>query len=347
MDIQEPNIIGQLTCPSCRAVVFAGEDFCESCGHRLSEPVPATPIPLVRTGVPASGPPTLPDEGRPCVECGAAAIDADGYCGHCGFRQPTGRDHFELELAPGGPAGVSNKGLRHSKNEDAMALGRVPGGIAGVVCDGVSSSPRPEDASRTASEIGIEVLTKELEAGAAPQDASRVALEQAAVSVAALAAHQHDAPACTYVSAVATRDSLVVGWIGDSRAYWLPAAGGGVRLTDDDSWAGQMVSLGAMTEEEAQSHRNAHVLVAWLGADAGTTDPHVKAVPLDGPGTIVVCSDGLWNYLPEAAELAAALPAAGTPPLEVARSLVNRALTAGGHDNVTVVVIPVMPDGGG
>jgi serine/threonine protein phosphatase PrpC len=275
------------------------------------------------------------------VECGAVAIDADGYCGHCGFRQPTGRDHVEVELAPGGPAGVSNKGLRHSKNEDSMSLGLVPGGIAGVVCDGVSSSPRPEDASRTAAEIGIGVLAKELESGTSPEEASRAGVEQAAAAVAALAGHQHDAPACTYVSALITGGSVVVGWIGDSRAYWLPAAGDGVRLTDDDSWAGQMVALGALTEEEARNHRNAHVLVGWLGADAGTTDPHVRSLPLDGPGMIVVCSDGLWNYLPEPADLAATLPPPGTPPLEVSRALVNRALAGGGHDNVTVVVIPV------
>jgi serine/threonine protein phosphatase PrpC len=150
-------------------------------------------------------------------------------------------------------------------------------------------------------------------------------------------------PSCTYVSALTHGRSVTVGWIGDSRAYWLPADGGGDRLTDDDSWAGQMVTSGAMTEAEAERHPNAHVITGWLGADAPTLDPHVRTFTPDGAGVVLVCSDGLWNYLPEAAELAAAVPSAASEPLNAARSLTRLALDAGGRDNITVVVIPFPP----
>jgi serine/threonine protein phosphatase PrpC len=307
------------TCPACDVPVYPGEDFCEACGHRLGATVAA------------------------CTACGATAISADGYCDHCGLRQPAGGDHVEIDARAA--AGVSDRGLRHSRNEDAMALTDAGEGVAAVVCDGVSSSSRPEDASRTAADTGAAALAELLAAGTAPEAATRTALTRAAEAVAALAADDgpHAAaaepPSCTYVSALTHDGSVTVGWVGDSRAYWL-SAGGGARLTDDDSWAGEMVAAGVLSEAEVQAHPNAHVITAWLGADADELDPHVTTFTPDGPGVILVCSDGLWNYLPEPAELASAVPDAVSEPLTAARSLTRLALDAGGRDNITVVVIP-------
>jgi serine/threonine protein phosphatase PrpC len=347
-DAQEPATL----CPVCHAPVFTGNNFCEACGHRISEEAPAAQVPAGGRNtaeIPIVEPPGAGD----CTGCGAGTIDVDGYCERCGLRQPSGRDHVEFELAaPDGgviAAGVSDKGLRHSKNEDAMALAATSDGVAAVVCDGVSSSPRPEDASRAAADTGVAVLLKELEAGADAETATRTAVLQAAQAVAALAASEHDAPACTYVSALTEAESITVGWVGDSRAYWLPApppdtstntraddshahllptpppdtstntrvddshahwlpaSSDGARLTDDDSWAEQMVALGALSEAEAQAHQNAHVLVGWLGADATAVEAHVRIFTPEGSGVVVVCSDGLWNYLPEASAIAGAL----------------------------------------
>jgi serine/threonine protein phosphatase PrpC len=68
----------------------------------------------------------------------------------------------------------------------------------------------------------------------------------------------------------------------------------------------------------------------------------VTLVPEES-GIVLLCSDGLWNYLPEVEDLDAVRPR-GTTPLGVARELTAAALRAGGHDNITVVVIEV---GGG
>lgn len=311
------------TCPACATPVFAGEGFCEACGHRLDTPV------------------------RRCPGCGSADL-SDGYCEQCGLRQPDGTDHVEVEVA--GSAGVTDRGLRHSRNEDAMALTGTPDGVAAVVCDGVSSSSRPEEASRIAADTGAAALAELRGSGADPESATRTAVARAAEAVAGLVAPSGETtqpagepPSCTYVSALTHGGSVTVGWIGDSRAYWLAAGGGGSRLTDDDSWAGQMVSSGAMTEDEAERHPNAHVITAWLGADAGELDTHVRTITPDEAGTVLVCSDGLWNYLPEPAELAAAAPDAASAPLDTARKLTQLALEAGGRDNITVVVIPFTP----
>lgn len=322
-------------CPQCGSAVDSGDAFCEECGTPLrggTSPVAA------RNAVPPSG-----RQPRPCVECGATGIGADGYCERCGTRQPGERDHVELRVPGAGAA--SDKGLRHSRNEDAMAVTRLDAGVIAVVSDGVSSSPRPEDASRAAVETGAAVLGERITAGDDPQEATRLAGERAAAAVAELADSATHAPACTYVSAFAGSDGITVGWVGDSRVYWLAdgdtgGAGGSALLTEDDSWAGRMVAWGVMSEREAQADAKAHVLTGWLGADATETEPRVRTFAPPGPGAVVVCSDGLWNYLPEADTLRAAAPDARTDPRGTAAALVRKALDAGGHDNVTVVVVP-------
>ena len=288
-----------------------------------------------------------------CVACGVGGVDDDGYCEHCGHAQPRQRDHQEKELE--GVAAVSDRGLRHHRNEDAFALAAasLPDGspaVAAVVCDGVSTAYRPDDASAAAAAAGSESLLGALERGTEAGDAMRGALLAAADAVTALAAEEqpqapahHNAPACTIVSAVVTGPVFTVGWIGDSRAYWIPddRAERPSRLTEDDSWAARMVDAGLMSEAEAYADARAHAITGWLGADAVELDPHVAAFEPDGPGVVVVCTDGLWNYAESAADLAEAIPAdAAARPLAAARALLGVALDGGGHDNVTVAVLP-------
>jgi serine/threonine protein phosphatase PrpC len=381
-------------CPNCAEPLDADDRFCGRCGLDLTAPAPAAAVPAgapPRAGAP-EGPETdafvlAPPKAAPaaddgdtlalgvalpgarlsdpreeppaavgpvCVACGLGGVDDDGYCEHCGHAQPRQRDHQEQELE--GVAAVSDRGLRHHRNEDAFAVAAasLPDGtpaVAAVVCDGVSTAYRPDDASAAASAAGRESLLAALERGAAAEDAMRGALMSAFEAVTALAeeeeppgaAPHHNAPACTCVSAVVTGPVFTVGWIGDSRAYWipddrsLPAA----RLTEDDSWAARMVAAGLMSEAEAYADERAHAITGWLGADAVEVDPHVAAFQPEGPGVIVVCTDGLWNYAESAAEMAEAIPAdARSRPLHSARTLLGVALDGGGHDNVTVAVLP-------
>lgn len=133
--------------------------------------------------------------------------------------------------------------------------------------------------------------------------------------------------------------------MGDSRAYWIPQTHTGsvpTRLTNDDSWLAQVLAAGTLSPAQAAADRRAHAITAWLGEDAGQVDPHVITIEPVGAGVVVICTDGLWNYLDTVDELAAALPAqAIEAPLDAARQLVEIALHSGGHDNVTVVVLPV------
>jgi serine/threonine protein phosphatase PrpC len=335
-------------------------------GVRFDRPSEPDEYPLAppAADVPAAGPPADPrtaELGAPpagtklCVACRSGQVDSDGYCENCGHAQPRERDHMEQEL--GAVAAVSDRGLRHHRNEDAFAISStaLPDGspaVVAIVCDGVSSATRPDEASLAASRAANEALLDALPLGTHPQQAMHDAIVAAAEAVNSLAdastaqgehAPHVNAPACTLVGAVITPTLLIVGWVGDSRAYWVPVdrASPPARLTEDDSWAAQMVAAGLMNEAEAYADERAHAITGWLGADAYELEPHTASFKPDRPGVVVVCTDGLWNYAEAAEDMTEVVPLdAAERPLHSAQVLVGHALDGGGHDNVTVAVLP-------
>jgi serine/threonine protein phosphatase PrpC len=266
------------------------------------------------------------------------------------INMPPSRDHAEVDL--GTAAGVSDRGVRHYRNEDAMALAsqQTTDGlvVVAVVCDGVSSSPRPDEASQVAAQAALPVLLAAVQDGGNLAAASRAAVLAGRESVAGLGEPVNDTSATTFLSVVATRSEVTLCWLGDSRAYWLAQpASESLQLTRDDSVAGGMIEAGLVSEDVAMASPHAHVLTRWLGAAAADLSgdparaPHVEQYAPPGTGALLVCSDGLWNYLPEAADLAGlALPRALTDPLGAAAHMVQFALDAGGADNITAVLIP-------
>jgi serine/threonine protein phosphatase PrpC len=213
-----------------------------------------------------------------------------------------------------------------------------------VVCDGVSSAPRADEASLTATRAAIRVLLSGIRAG---EDAAEVAERAARAGSASLSglAGPTGAPAATYASAIVSGEIITVCWLGDSRVYWLPADGAGNQcLTTDDSLAEEIVAAGLATPEQAMTLPQAHVITRWLGADLPDPEPHVARFTPPGPGVVLICSDGLWNYRQDADGLAAlAMPAALTQPLSTAAALVKFAVDSGGMDNITVVLAPFPP----
>ncbi|MCT2583368.1 PP2C family protein-serine/threonine phosphatase [Actinophytocola gossypii] len=282
----------------------------------------------------------------PCVACRSSDVSDEGVCADCGRTQPTGRDRMVADL--GLVAGISDRGRRRARNEDSMAFGVVTDGtptVVAVVCDGVATSDRGDSAAQRAVDEALAVLLDAAGEGGDAEAATRAAVARAIEGVTALADPEKagTAPSCTFVSAVVTATTVTVGWVGDSRAYWL--AGSDARLlTADDTVAAELVAEG-MSEEQAMSAYQAHALSRWIGADAGAIEPRTLTLTPDGPGQVLLCSDGLWNYLPEPAALVEALPGdpAEVVPLTGADELTRVALELGGHDNVTTVLVPFPP----
>jgi len=315
-----------MNCPDCSVEVPVDDNFCEECGMRLS----GAPTPSV----------------SPCARCGAGpeTVDADGFCSACGVRRGTQeRDRIEIVISPDF-AGVSDRGLRHHRNEDFLALLlQQPDRRVLVVCDGVSSTTDADRASQAAAESAV----RELARGRSAVINMEAAIAAAQKAVAGLSPNKSlgaESPATTIVAAVVTQDgTATIGWLGDSRAYWI-GEGEPMQLTRDHSWLGEMVESGVMGEEEALKSSSAHAITRWLGADAPADSPEtlgapVSTVVLSGPGTLLLCTDGLWNYAPHPASIAKLVRSAQGDALAKARSLVDFANAQGGHDNITAVLL--------
>src|SRR6201986_3109992 len=167
---------------------------------------------------------------------------------------PSSRDHAEVDLGPA--AGVSDRGLRHHRNEDAMALAaeQAPDGpaVVAVVCDGVSSSARPDEASQVAAQAALPVLVAAVQAGGDLGAASLGAVAAGRQAIADLQGPGGDTSATTFVSAVASGYEGTLCWLGGSRAYPVgPPTEDSRLLTRDDSVAGGMVAAGLVGEAAA------------------------------------------------------------------------------------------------
>lgn len=317
-----------MQCPNCGAAVLVGDKFCEECGTPLT----------------ASKPPTVT---QGCEKCGAGieAIDAEGYCTNCGFRQVAPeRDRLEVVIDLN-LAGVSDRGLRHHRNEDYLALQQVNNSQVNilVVCDGVSNSEDPDIAARTAAESACTTLATVCQQGEKPESAIKSAFASAVASVCKIPYKKSinsDTPSTTMVAAVVQNHIATIGWLGDSRAYWI-SANACQQLTQDDSWLTDVVAAGKMTEAEAKQSPDAHAITRWLGADVvEDAIPSIVNFTIPGSGYLLLCTDGLWNYAPQPGQLANLVQqSSGTDAISISRSLVEFARQSGGHDNITVTVL--------
>jgi len=312
------------SCPACEILHDDESRFCGECG-----------APLTAQKEPG------------CGHCHAPAekIDEEGFCAVCGFQRPINADSREVALSDSF-AGASDKGKRHFQNEDVFEIGACNGFYTAVLCDGVSSSARPAEASRFAAEAAKERLGENLAKcnGCGVTKIIEEAIEAAEAAVHALPANDPtlDPPASTIVLAVADKSKITVGWLGDSRAYFLNEKKS-KQITRDHSWVNEQVDEGQLSYEEASRSRKAHTITRTLGGyrDSGQPDhPSFVEFEITESGWLLLCSDGLWNYSETIKEVIAM---AGKKPtaLELASFLVQWANQQGGKDNITVTALKV------
>ncbi|MFN8024788.1 MAG: Stp1/IreP family PP2C-type Ser/Thr phosphatase [Acidimicrobiia bacterium] len=215
-------------------------------------------------------------------------------------------------------------------NEDAYLVDDAMGLVA--VADGMGGHRGGEVASATA----LEALRAAISAGRplreAVEDANRAVWDKAQTDD-ALRGMGTTVTAAT----LAAGGTLLIGHVGDSRAYLL--RDGELRqVTTDHSLVEELVRDGRITPDEAAVHPQRSIITRALGVDS-SVEVDVYPVELRAGDVLLFCSDGLTGMLQP--DLIAAELRREDDPARAASKLVDAANASGGEDNITVVVVSV------
>lgn len=228
----------------------------------------------------------------------------------------------------------SDVGLVRTHNEDSFLV-KAP---LFAVCDGMGGHA----AGEVASGIAVQTLAEN-----APEHADEILLgaavetANAAVLEGALNGAGKPGMGCTATCVFIEDNRMSIAHVGDSRVYLLHG-GTLVRITHDHSYVEELVDAGEITADEARIHPSRSIITRALGSDPDMYADHFTLDVSTGD-RIVVCSDGLSSMVSD--KDIEELAVSSVTPQAAADTLVSAALTNGGHDNVTVIVIDVIEDG--
>ena len=246
-------------------------------------------------------------------------------------------------------AGGQSVGKQRELNEDSLLAitstmagnsGNLPFGLY-IIADGMGGHQFGEVASNAAIRtVAGYVLRKfhsylfQLKTDTMDESFQEIML--AAVSEAQRAI-QREAPGSgtTLTAALVLGQQITVAHVGDSRAYFVYPDGRIEAITRDHSLVQRLQELGHISPEEAENYPHRNVLYRALG-QGEILEPDIFTVAFPQPASLMICSDGLWGVVSEQ-DLVRSINEA--PNLQRAcQNLVTAANTAGGPDNISVVL---------
>jgi len=254
--------------------------------------------------------------------------------GHRSGQNTTAEDISDLTC------GATDVGKERTNNEDYFLIS--PKKNLYIVADGMGGHNAGEVASLNAVEAVNEYLAPELlyrvevdgeqlaaEMKAALQQANRKLLEMAGTNA------EYRGMGCTIVVALIVGNDLHLCHVGDARAY---ASGEEAisLLTTDHSKVMDLVKAGQMKLEEARTSPLKNELNQAIGSPL-PIEPEYTHYALHDRDKILLCSDGLWDMLSD--EEIYKILLQKKPAKALCEELIAAANQAGGHDNITVVVI--------
>lgn len=234
-----------------------------------------------------------------------------------------------------------NRGIVRKNNEDACFV--IPGHDVYIVADGVGGNNSGEVASRTAvSEIAEFINENDLSVC----DDTEAIFESLskAVSIAndkiyqmGMESAENRGMATTVVMVYIRGLDAYVANVGDSRAY-LMRKGRLKQLTNDHTYVNELVRKGVITKDEAEHHKQKNVITKALGAEY-FVEPDFYKIGLNKNDIIMLCSDGLYGEVDDAQIIESMNNMDNMN--DVCADLVEKAIRAGGRDNITVVCLKI------
>jgi serine/threonine protein phosphatase PrpC len=241
-----------------------------------------------------------------------------------------GQTGLKLEIAA-----LTDVGCKRTNNEDSF--GYDPESQIFVVCDGMGGQAAGEVASNTAVQTLIEYFRQQHAAPASIEERLYQAILEANKKVCALARDSEDlrGMGTTLVAACKEGRKIVIGNVGDSRAYFL-RGGGCVQITQDHSFLAEQVRSGAMTPEDAGASPLQSLITRAVGT-AESVEPDLFSAALEPEDIVLLTTDGLTRYA-DAQTIAKII--SENPILEDAcQALIHTAKDQGAIDNVTCLLL--------
>jgi serine/threonine protein phosphatase PrpC len=222
------------------------------------------------------------------------------------------------------------------QNDEIMPFGLF------IIADGMGGHQAGDVASALATRVVAHSLMRQIYLPFLrdeKKDSSHRPINEAlteALSDASLAVYETVPDAgTTLTAALVVGTHAYIGHVGDSRAY-LVTEKGLQQITQDHSLVARLIELGQATPEEAMTHPQRNVLYRALGQGGSMeVDTYFQLLPTGSQ--LLLCSDGLWGAVPER-EMTAIIATAPSPQI-ACRKLIEAAITHGGDDNITAILI--------
>ena len=237
-------------------------------------------------------------------------------------------------------AGKTHTGLKRKAktNEDSFFVAKIKDIYLAVVCDGMGGAKGGEVASALAVKSFVETVSELLPDSADYRDILFASVAKANDDVFKTAQNDRELAGMgtTVVACIFDGAEYYAVNVGDSRMYIIDEKGGFInQITKDHSLVQELVEKGTMTKEQAEKSPNKNILTRVLGIDDIVDVDFYKGKYESG--TILLCSDGLYNYAEES-DMAKYI--SQYEDIErCADELIIKANDNGGGDNITAVII--------
>jgi PPM family protein phosphatase len=231
-------------------------------------------------------------------------------------------------------AAISDRGRKRSSNEDAFGFS-VEHGVY-LVCDGMGGAAAGEVASALAVDEMMGLLQGRVADAALPETAEQaIAAANEAIFQQAQRNTHLSGMGTTLVALVADGDRAWMLNVGDSRGYRL-RAGQLEQITVDHSLVEEQVRSGRMNQAEALRSPLRNVITRALGTQP-TVTPDVFPLDIEPGDLLLLCSDGLTRELSD--DLLESMLKLDRALEELCSRLTEAANKAGGHDNITCLLV--------
>lgn len=231
---------------------------------------------------------------------------------------------------------ATSVGKIRAVNEDSFFVSEIPasGAALAIVADGMGG----HNAGEVASSEAVNVLKNS--DFSVVDDAKAILLDAIKCANNAIYKMSVRSPnlsgmGTTITACVVTNDKVTAAQVGDSRLY-LIRDGKIIQITKDHSFVEMLIERGSITKEDAKHHPQKNIITRAIGTDS-SVEADIYEFSKEPDDIILLCSDGLVNMVEDEKILSIITDTEDFESL--AQLLVNEAENAGGHDNITVILI--------